>query len=196
MLRRRVVLVGSIVVAVLVAAAAAFALFTSLKETATSSFSTASIGAVDIGSAETLALFQVADMEPGDQQQACFNAVVNNTGQNGAWALYSGGVSGTGLEDYLQIGVAYATPLTVGVPGIFSCSGFSPAQVEPFVDLSTFGSTRTDLATGIPLPSQYLTGPTVVGVRITMYLPDTADVQANASGLGASTSWVIENATG
>jgi len=194
--RRRTLVIVATVLALMLVAVVAVAVFLSMKETATSTFSAHAIGEVDIGDAETTPLFDLSGMEPGDSQSACFNAQVDTTGvATGDWRLYSGGVSGDGLQDYLLVTIDLTTPSSfLATPGIFDCASFvSSSQPVSAEVLSSYGTSTPIYAAGDSLGAQYSSGTTTVGIKVTIQLPNTPTVQANASGLGAETRWVVEN---
>jgi hypothetical protein len=193
--RKRHLIIIAVAAAALMVAGAAIALFVSSKQTADSSFTAASVGAVNIGNAETTPLFNLTDMDPGDSQTTCFVASVDNSGvAAGDWRLYSGGVTGTGLADYLRITLNLENPTTFGTPGITDCSGFTrdstPVSLET---LSSYATSTGSYAAGDNLGSQTPGGLTTVEIQIIIDLPNTPDVQNNASGLTATTSWIVEN---
>lgn len=190
--RKRIITTGAIVVALLLVAGVAVAVFSSWKQTATSNFSAATVGTVDIGDAETVALFSATGIEPGFSSARCFTAYVRTYGTE-SWRIYSGGVGGTGLEDYLLVSIEASATSPTGTPGLVPCDGFTPL-LHPVTDrvLSSYAAAVADYASGDDLGLLVAGADNYVTIRITMELPDTAEVRANATG-GAQTSWVVEN---
>ena len=196
---KRTLIVAISSMAFLLVAGLALAAFVSSKQTTSSSFTADSVGDVSIGDADTLSLFSLPAMVPGQVVSACFVATVDNTSDGiEQWRLYSGGVVGTGLEDYLLVTIVSSSVRTDVTPaaaaGIFDCSTFNAAHTmvsdEP---LSSYASTTSNYATGDALGTQSAWQVNWVQLKITVELPDTPAVQAGASGLTASTSWVVEN---
>ena len=195
MVPKRTLVIAVVGMAFLLVAGLALAAFLSSKQTASSSFSAAAFGEVSIGDAEGTALFDLTDIQLGDSASTCFAATVTDGTTGGDWRIYSGGVNGDGLEDYLWVLVRVDTVATDGTPaGIIDCSemgSFTPLAQGTLADYAAANSTYLD---GANLGAQTPGVENSVIVMVTVSLADTAEAAA-ASGLTASTSWVIENQT-
>ena len=197
MVPKRTLIIAITGMAFLLVAALALAAFLSSKQTASSSFTAAAFGDVSIGNAETTALFDLTDMQPGDAATMCFVATVTDGAASGDWRLYSGVASGDGLEDYLRLIVRVEAVTIDGTPpGFNDCVGFS-ALTTPVASevLSAYAASTSSFVTGDSLGVQTSGVVNSVRVMLSFSLPDTPEVAANASGLSASTSWIIENQT-
>ena len=161
-----------------------------------SSFSAAAFGEVSIGDAETTALFDLSDMQPGDTQSACFVATVTEGSAVNDWRIYSGGVTGDGLEDYINLTIRLEAVTTDGTPpGISDCSGFVTDTVPVAGTLGAYAASTSTFLDGDSLGAQTTGVANSVRIWLIFQLPETPDVWAHASGLTASTSWIVENQT-
>jgi hypothetical protein len=196
-MRRRVLITIAASAALLLVAAVAIAAWLSLKETEPSNFTAAAATIrVDIGNAETDPLFNLTAMEPGDNAEACFRAAIDVPGSIPTVAkLYSGGVFGTGLAEYLTVNIAREDPVAAGTePGIILCS-----EVTGTLTQLTGGPTPLDIydtlagsyGTGASLGTLFGKTVNTVDIKIVMTLPATAP--SAAGGLTASAIWTVED---
>ena len=122
-------------------------------------------------------------------------AAVTDGTTGGDWRIYSGGVTGDGLENYLNVTVRLDTVKTDGTPpGIIDCGLMSSTPLVATATFSDYAAATSTYADGDSLGVHKPGVPNSVIVMIQIHLPDTAEA-ANASGLSASTSWIIENQT-
>ncbi len=194
-MRPRLVITITATAALLLVASLTLAAFLSSEQTASSSFSAAAFGEVSIGDADSTPLFDLSDMELGDTAHLCFAATVTDGTTGGDWRIYSGGVTGDGLENYLNVTVRLDTVKTDGTPpGIIDCGLMSSTPLVATATFSDYAAATSTYADGDSLGVHKPGVPNSVIVMIQIHLPDTAEA-ANASGLSASTSWIIENQT-
>ena len=196
-MRRRVLITIAATTALLLVAAVSLAAWLSLRETEPSNFTAAAATIrVDIGNAETDPLFTVAGMEPGDTAEACFRAAIDVPGTIPTVAkLYSGGVFGTGLGEYLTINISREDPNPTGTgPGIILCSEVTGTLTPLTVGsptLDAYNSLYGSYANGASLGTLFGKTVNTVDIKIVMTLPATAP--SAAGGLTASTSWIVED---
>ena len=199
-MRRRILITAAASVGLLLIASISFAAWLSLKETADSRFAASSSSLrIDIGDAETTALFSVSDMAPGDTAEACFRVKINLVGTSPATVahLYSGGVTGTGLDAHLDISILREDPVrqSQALPGIIACtevSGITTNLTAVFLEnLGTYASSTDSYALGDSLGSLDAEMVNTVDIKVILRLP--TDAPASAGGLTASTSWILED---
>ena len=196
-MRRRVLITIAATTALLLVAAVSLAAWLSLKETQDSSFTAAAATVrVDLGNAETTPLFTVADMEPLDMVEACFRAEIDLSSTSPATVakMYSGGVSGTGLADYLNIVITRddPDPASVEHPGIFDCVDFTGTTVMASLEtLTSYAASTASYTFGDSLGVLDDGRRNLVDIKVQMFLPGTAPIAA--SGLNATTSWIVED---
>lgn len=198
-MRRRLLITIAASAALLLVAAVSLAAWLSLQETAPSSFTAASASSrVDLGNAEIASLFSVSGMQPGDQVEACFRAAIdlNTDSIDPATVarLYSGGVGGTGLAEHLLITIIRDDPNPVSLlsTGIFDCHDFTGStNLVANELLSSYATSTPIFAAGDSLGTLTARAVNKVDIRVVMTLPPTAPPAA--SGLNATTSWIVED---
>jgi len=196
-MRHRVLITIAATAALLLVAAVSLAAWLSLEETEPSSFTAASGSIrIDIGNAETVALFNLADMEPGDTAQACFRTAVDLDLPVTVAKLYSGGVSGTGLADYLTINISREDPVAPSTdsPGIINCAEVTGTLTPLTVGsptLTSYASLYGSYGSGASLGTLAGKSVNTVDLKIVMTLPPSAPPAA--AGLDATTSWIVED---
>jgi hypothetical protein len=130
------------------------------------------------------AMFSVSNMKPGDSSAECIAVTYNGTVVPADVVEYvsAGDLTGTGLDDYLNLTVERGTGGSFG-----DCTGFSSENTDYSGTLDGFAGTHTDFASGAGTWAPASTGESKV-YRFTVTLQDNNAAQ----GLDATVTFTWE----
>jgi hypothetical protein len=130
------------------------------------------------------AMFSVSNMKPGDSSQTCIQVTYNGTVVPADVVEYvsAGDLSGTGLDDYLNLTIERGTGGSFG-----DCTGFSAENTDYSGTLDGFAAASTDFASGAGTWAPAAQGEAKV-YRFTVTLQDDNAAQ----GLNATVTFTWE----
>lgn len=127
------------------------------------------------------AMFNAADMKPGDTVESCIAVTYNGSITPADVALY-GTTAGTGLDTYLDLSIE------IGNGGSFGdCTGFTSTASLYSGTLANFSATHTDFASGLGSWS-----PAASPETMTYHFVVTLQDNNAAQGLNASATFTWE----
>ena len=149
---------------------------------------------VDVGDLDTVPLFDVSNVEPGDALVACFRVRIDSGSQTSdALRLYSSGL--TEMEQARRVGIHISREDPVvgsdASPGVIDCDevkGMLTRLTLRDGSVADYAASRFAYTIGDPLGS---VGPGVstIAIRIALVFPD---VMSDTGVRALATGWVIE----
>ena len=149
---------------------------------------------IDVGNLDTVPLFDVANVEPGDVLVACFRVRIDSgSHESDALRLYSSGL--TDMEQARRVGIHISREDPVegsdASPGVIDCDEIKGLLTRLTLrdgSVADYAASRFAYTIGDPLGS---VGPGIstIAIRIALVFPD---VVSDAEVRALATGWVIE----
>lgn len=181
-----------LVIAFLSASVVAVAAFLSMKESQIQTFSTESVGEVNIGNLDGAPLFDVTTLNPGDSIRQCMAYKVGEG--TGKLKLYAKPTDFGELADYATLKIAYSKVREGVAPGkLASCPPLAAINLVTVFPTALVNTLPTDYASGIDLPveSGTIGSGNEVTMQFTLSLPK--DVGDGAAGTTMDLGFIWHN---